>query len=649
MPQADSLRGTMLRRLSVGVVLCALAAGRVAAVEAAPPDRPTPAQWEQWQPQSGDADSRLHRLTTVWECEAKLGDLVAELAQASSVDLTVISELRPLPVSLFVRNGTTGGVMSALQQLLDGRWESVRGQAPEQRAYRLTMADPPSFDSEEWLYEYRLRNERRLAVAGNAPLRAAREARLALLQEAAGLSEQELLRQYAETDPGLCLSLLSPKTSPMLRSVALLPAADREELLAVGEVHFPIGRLGPEVQDHLAQWLSGAWGRPSGSMTYGEVPQVFSTADARWPSSQVTFRWADEGIEIDVQIAGVGRFQDSIGFPGSNPGTARLRLIELGYLADEPGARAAAKVEAEAWEREHPDSGSRDGRRAPSSTADSPLLPGPSRVDAALRRTLLLEDSDLAVPEVLEEVSRQCGVPVVSDAGFAEDGWGHRVRALREGTTGQVELGELLDRMRTDGGGRISWLFQGRYLIVLGEDAFDEAYRRLPPERAAQFSEWLKALRPGTKVTIDQVADAVADLGRFQAARLWRMAEPYLGSAAARLPMLPVYGRMTREQRRAVREGGEVRLADLGRDTQAALWFTAKRARPWLRRQDLGGATVGGSVAVNSEGDEEFRLTLDLHFAGAPTDGTIVLTWPTDCVVRAPASQHGALARASAP
>jgi hypothetical protein len=101
--------------IPIALLLCASTRALPAPPTAA---QPTPADWEQWQPQTDGSDTRLERMfVSVWEEQITVEELLSRLAEQSSVELSAIEYLLPIRVTVFAEGCTLGGMMSSLAHL----------------------------------------------------------------------------------------------------------------------------------------------------------------------------------------------------------------------------------------------------------------------------------------------------------------------------------------------------------------------------------------------------------------------------------------------------------------------------------------------------------------------------------------------------
>jgi len=599
------------------------------------PERPTPAGWDQWQPEQDSSDPRLERrCLTVWAEEISLSDLLGRIGEACGVALTAEAELRDTHLSVFAQDCTPAGLMVSLAGLLEGYWLYPREQVGEARGYRLVPA--VSFvsllDWEEWRY-------RPVHKALREQARPEREARLDLYAEALKLSPEELLARHEESDPWLCVDLLDPRSRPLVELLCGLSEADREELLSTGSYVRPLRRLPPAFCAELGR-LVGSGTDPGahgfGSSQPGANPDRlsrFTRPEDRWDNAAVWFSCDERGVFFSLDIPDLARLFKRPIFLASSipPGDRRRRLVEFGYREDTPEYRKAAEAEEKLWHEANPE-----------------WLTGPSH-DAprvkVLGRELNLEEprlkqeldlsalagGDLSVPAVLEEAARQCDLAVLAHCLPGEKG---RLRPLEtESAEDQtVTLGTLLEGLRR-GDPAWLWRFYGRYLTV--------RYLYYRGLEAGQIPEDLLAelaakLRPGASFSLEEGAALMAGLNMWQIERLTDKLELY----NTPLYHWHTYGLIQgalgtdERQREALRSAGGLPVTALGTELQKEILGGAKGRRPWLEWGDFSSTTLRIIPRRFSTGEEGLSLILDYHLPDSPRDREIFFTSPFQVTVR---------------
>jgi hypothetical protein len=611
-----------------------------AAPSAPGPAVPTPADWEQWQPETDQSDRRLGNRVSVWEEEIRLGELLTRLSQATSVGLEAAEELRPVRLTVFARERTLGGIMVALARVFGGRWYHPRGEPPEGRGYCLAGSDPLVPLSEEW-YEEEKRRDEEADRAVAAAHRAEREERLALYREALALTPAEVLERYEATDPALCADLLCPAFRPMIEGTLALGEPGREELLSTGELCRPVAGLSPAFRQHLADWAGGKWELELGTGIPAVQPDRlarFSTPEERWQHSRVKLLWWACGLHLVLYVPDAGNFQVTfLRFSRTNtPLGAREHLIYHGYREDTPQHRQMIRREAEAWQQVHPrgsPSRSEDERdreiraaiRYPAPNETDPRLDGKVEVGEAVSES---------AAKLLEQAARQRLLAVVATYLPPDE---VRVAVPEPGEAG-VTLAGLLNAIRASVDQRWWWNFYGEYLVARDPRCLVKEAEVLPEEMLSMLRE---KLRPGGSVQLGELADILAGLNIRQLDRLSRRSELAVFTdevhedSFPQLVWLPLheirqYGLLDSRQREKLVAPQGVRLSELRADQQWVLQGRAQRERPWVELKDLRNAAFRAIPHRLSTGEEAISFVIEYHLPDYPNDRDVLFTSPLE-------------------
>jgi len=606
------------RSASLAVVLLCASCCLDAAWGTQPSPGPTPAGWEQWQPVTDQHDVRLSgRRVSVWEREVTVRELVQCLSQQSSIEFTAAADLLPLRVTVFTEDQTVSGVMLALGDLLDAYWAFPRGQAPESRSYCLTPHSGTTGSPEELVEEH----DRRLELARAARVRPEREARLAVYLRALSLGPGQLLAHYEESDPWLCADLLSPAQRPMMEKIAALTEAEREALLRDGVLALPLRDVDPDLRQHLARWCKGEWGRPATLRLDPDPDRLerFSSPEERWDNGVLWLRWTGSALQLQLDLLpDVARYDaDVIHLSNRSPYGARKALATLGYREATPEYREAAKAEAEAWARAHGVEGEELGGELPYSTA----VAAPDDSDPRLARRIqisLPETSAASVAELLEQIARQCGLPLL----------GHNLPAQwsamspRDIPSGQTTPIALLNAMRKQRGGLLTWAFRGGCLVVS-----DAEYRLADASVVSQetLDRLGEVFRSGQSASLDAFAGLVAPLNELQMTAL-TAALPSAGELP--LESIACYGRLSEDQRARLRADGGIPLNEFSAQQQRYVLRVAQRHRPWIQLSDLRSSVLRASPRRLSTGADGVSFIVDHTFADSLHDRDILFTLP---------------------
>jgi len=582
-------------------------------------ERPTPEDWDQWQPQIDTADARLNAtFVSVWEEEVTAGHLLASLSDQSALKLTAVSELLPIRITIFARSRMLGGLMSALAHLFDAYWAFPRHQSPEARQYCLVPHETHIQPFDE-LYQQDLSSKAKRARA--APHRAARDQRLELYHSALNLTPQQLLDRYEDSDPWLCADLLNPKVRPMIEYAFSLTEPQKDQLLTEGDFAQPLRSLPSQFQAHLADWSKGRWGGPA-TLKWAPDPDRlprFTTPEDRWENAVVSLRWSRMALQLQLDLLpDVARFDaDVIRTPAYPPYRAREQLLSLGHREDTPEYRDAAMTEALEWAESQP----------ASPHAEPPLgflAPQPNQTDPHLTCELdwrALQGELVSVPDALALAPRQCRLAVVAHY-LPPDAWPPcQLHAPTEESEHNT-LGALLNAIRRERGGAWSWNFYGNYLVAEDPQYLATEASMLPPDA---LSEWEQALRPGNTLSLDDLASRLAALNTLQVQYL---EETFL--AAQEIPIYGIhfYSSIRADQREQLTDEEGLPFSDLSPDQQREVLATAGRFRPWLASTDLANTILRSLPRKLSTGQAGLSLIFEYHFPDSPSDRDVLFTSP---------------------
>lgn len=598
---------------------------------------PTPAEWDQWQPQTDRSDGRLEsERVTVWERETSVEEVLSSLGEQSGVELRGVEDILGMPVSVFARDCTLGGAMSALAHLFDGYWTYPRAAAAQSREYCLVPHKQYTQPLDVWVEE----TQRSIERAHRQQRMPERRQRLRKYEEALSLSPEEVLAEYEQTDPWLCADLLDPARRPMVEKVVSLPEAQREAIVADQRPARPLRSLDEEFRQHLATWAKGEWGRPQTARHAPDPDRLprFQTSEERWRNASVVFWWSGDALRCQLTVPDVAQFDtEFVRTPRWNPLAARLDLARLGYREDTAEYRAAAEQELRAWGKQQPTlEEERDQAISPILVA---LEAEPNRADPRLDQVVdlsLLEDEEsageaeegsqgagegkpsllrLSVAAALEAAAEQCDLAVAAHHIPRHRGY----LAYDEGEEAQYKrrLLDLLDEIGRRAG-VFTWNFHGRYLV-----AKHLRYRSIAAGglSEAELAEWRELLKPGSKVSLDELTAHVADLNWLQIDAL--MSEI---PAALEMPLYKLrdYSRFDAEQRGKLAEGGAVQFAELSPQQRRIVVRTGRNGRPWLEASDFEGTVVQGMPRELSSGQEALSLVFQYHLAESPQDRDVI-------------------------
>lgn len=549
-------------------------------------DIPFPDTWEQWQPEIDRGDQRLAvRRISVWEGGMALQDMLSDLSEQTSVDLTASSDVAALPVSLYAENALLEEVMVSMARLTEGYWAFGRGDAPNERRYRLRSYQLNNLPIDVWFDQY----SDELTRARASRMRPAREARLALYKEAFSLSADDLLQRYEESDPWLCADLLDPVTRPMLGEVLSLDGADTELLLGQGELVRPLSVFDSDYRKHMSDWCNGRWGL-SGGWRLGpnpDTPSIFPSSEQRWSHAVVRVRWTDDRLHCLLEIPDVG---------GCDATVVRMRT-------ESPYEASAAES-------------------APSDLAYAELSPEPDQTSPNLMLKVDLSECDRAEPPfeaVLEHVARQCNLRVL--ANHVPDDQVAYSPLLRGD---EVTVGDVLNELRRQRSGLLSWRFLGRYLIVSDFEVHRTAAATLPE---SFITRWDKLLSPGNKFSLQEIADLLAEANVMQVMALEEREERVISSDLLLFP-IRTYGLLGTDAQQALHHGEELGFAGIQEPCQRDLLRKARRTRPWLTMSDLGQSVLRALPRTLSSGKQGISLVVEYNLDDAPGERDILFTAP---------------------
>jgi hypothetical protein len=626
-------RAAPLALLALALCICACTCSRATSSAASvpadlppaspPSSPPTPDGWQQWQPQTDAADTRLSgTVVSAWEEEVTVGRLLAFLSEQSAVRLTAVEELLPIRITIFVRNRMLDSVMSAVAHLFDGYWAFPRGRTPTSREYCLVPHETLTQPFDIWADEHSRQQQRALA----AQRRPEREQRMADYRAALSLSPDELLAQYEQADPWRCADLLDPAVRPVVEQVSRLPATDSDQLLTTGDLARPLASFDPGFQAHLAQWAKGRWGRPQTARYPPDPDQLLrlQTPEERWRNAVVRFWWSDTALRCELTVPDVASFDAAaIRTSRRNPGDARRQLISLGYREDTPEYRAAAHEDAKRWQAwmDKREEDERAGRLpAPS------LAPQPNRTDPHLGLTVdpaPLDDPRLSAPALLEAVAAQTPLAVLANYLPADQ------CTLAPGSLAgeRPTVGDILEEIRRQRSTALSWNFHGIYLV-----ANDAEYRFIEAARLSDeaLAEWKQALSPGATHSLDDFASRLTPLN---SAQVQALCEALPATFEMPIWALHVYAVATEGHRDQLRRQQPVPFGALTSRQQREVLRCARSTRPWLQSSDLSHTLLRTTPRAISTGEEGISFIIEYHFPDSPNDRDVVFTSPLQLTV----------------
>jgi hypothetical protein len=326
---------TLTRRM-----VLVLAAACVLAVAAEPSSaasvRPTPKDWDQWQPTLDRSDPRLERLVSVWEPNLGLGDLLSRLSDQSSVSLSVAEDFKPLSLTAFIEGASLAAIMVGLADLYDGYWAYPRGSEGTSRAYCLVIEIPRAWDSLDEFLRYR---EKALMPTVAPRYVREREDRLALYRRALAMPDEKLLEEYEGTDPWLCADVLDPLRRPMIEQVVRLGTPSGEALVTRCRSEMrPVSSLDPSFQRHLRRWVDDPWGEGARSgIDYGpEFVPRFPDRNRRLQHATLGYHWWGDPLVLALDVPDEGSLELDVIHANQNPAEARQKLIKLGFRTETP-------------------------------------------------------------------------------------------------------------------------------------------------------------------------------------------------------------------------------------------------------------------------------------------------------------------------
>ena len=536
----------------------------------------------QWQPEVDQRDTRLGRHCTVWEGRIELADLCASLSHASGVHLEAGATLQHMRVTIYSREQPLNGTMLALADLFDGYWAYRSGQPPLERTYYLFEHSPvPPDEVDDWVAARQRDAERKVTER----LRPQIEARLAQCRALLKLRPEEVLAQYEKDDPWLCATVLDPPRRPLLERLCRFDEKQMDVLFGEGAVKQRMGDLEPALQQHLKDWFEGVdLYTPNPDRDRSET-----VPDESWETTTLALEWRPPWLGVAMYVPGGGMMNTGLMSlkDDSPPSQARQTLTRMGF-----GHERTQEWEAEdaEWRKTH------DGDY-PSSQQQmlwAEMIRHPSDADERLKAAVdLPEPADSrrgwSMRELLSGVAERQRIPVVSHflSNDANRFW------LRDDAPKPTTLGELLGAFCK----RYppwTWDFTGGYLVLAGVGYRSDEAGRLP---AALREEVIRRMRPGEKVSLDEVAGLFAGLNGKQAETLGTV----LATAGIHWPWprtdaLRVYGSMTAEQRERIRRGEPIALGELGGGQNKAVLRGLKRFREFPQEPDLSGAELAATL-----------------------------------------------------
>jgi hypothetical protein len=597
--------------LAVGLLGLGIASTGSAAVL---PDRPTPAHWDQWQPQTDHSDARLEGRVAVWHSSTKLSDLLAELSAGSSVELATVPDLAAVDVSCYLGPGSLRSVMIWLAELVGGYWVFARAEEP--RVYCLSTSRPPPDLADDQLMYLVDAVDR----AHNEPYLDARRDRMQAYEAALGLPADELLGLHEESDPWLCAMALDPALRPMIQHVVSLSAEARRQLLEQGHVEMPLRAVSDALVQHLARWSKGEFGGVPSYMSPGIDPDRFLEFDSpekAWAHASIAYVWLGDSLQVQLNVPDYGRWYTGVMTqPSTSPYFARQRLASLGYEKNTPEYQKRIEEETDRWQRAH---GVGPDGPAAGSEGDVPAPSRPWQSDARLNRHLDLTtaavEGRVGVSALMEQVARQCELDAMALYVPPE----RYVLAVRDDTAAA-----LLTQVETDLHGNMAWRLHGDYLLGLDRDPL-LWMATVPPDSAiAGLRELLAAGKP---IAIDDLASLVGDLNAPQAMAL-QASSPRSRDLDVRFERVRLYGSLSSLQRDALKRGEQLSARGLTRRQQGMLLYVAREERPWVKIEDVAGATLRLEQVKLSTLDAGMSLVVDYHFPSDDADRDEVFRVP---------------------
>jgi hypothetical protein len=601
-----------------------------------PEPLPTPADWEQWQPQIDFADTRLAPPFSMWEKEIDLQDVLARLSAASGAEMTTAPELGGVEVSVFVGKGTVSGVMLMLAELYAGYWCYPRGQSPTERRYYLVPAalpEKPTFDRFQKM-------QRRAWMVEHAPWREEREKALRLHREALSLSPEDLIERYGESDPWLCVNVLSPQAKPLVEYACSLEGEELEELLTYGRLDYrPIRRFPQAVREHLLEQIRAedeGGGLYAEEYLFGSRPKRFETAQERRANTSVSVEWRDPFLVLQAYVPDTGMTNwtalTSESVRDAEPAAeAQSRLLRMGYGDDSPERQAQLREEVIEWYRNGPRP--EEILSDPSKWSEHDLyrklglVEDPNTGDPRLSKPLDLtglEGARMVGVDILQEVARQCEVGVVAD-------YNHIPYPVQMGKAEllkrQSTVGDTLARIRGIQGGGISYNFRGAYLVVSYPGVRTDRNPGLAPELEAALRE---TFQPGVSVDVGRAAALLGQLDRRQ---LSLVCGTVLGVSPISdrdtwrdLARVQGYGGFTEDQRERLLAGGTIAFSELDGDQRNQVLTRAKSGwRRWLTMPEMANTVIRAERREGDDGRPCLGVIYEYNFDESPKDRDVTV------------------------
>jgi len=483
------------------VALMLAGCGIAAASEVRPPsERPTPRDWDQWQPQTDSSDARLDAAVSVSEREVKIEDLEARLSEATGVELSAEKDLLPQRLMVFAKGESLSAVMVALEELYRGYWVFKREQRAGERAYVLVQFASATEFMDKWANDFlRERNEELIR-------------RLGRYREALSLRPEEVLARFEQSDPWLCAEVLRPDTRPLVAFVAGISREQMRALTEEGRVVLSGSDVDPGVMSLLRGWEAAPerWDAEIGT-TEDVQGAYFGKPDAGAGGQDgrvVRLLW--NALQVELQFLGpeTGHEMAVVTVPPAPPEDARQELVSLGLVGATPERTKAMEEEQAAWQEEQAAWEEAHGIETvfdkfgaqPETNAGDPHLS--MRVNPGVA-----PDSEVEVSYLLGKVAEQCGLLVVAD--MAPEGMStcrlESVRWLEGGRGGEMELSQVLDALRCQN--EVVWKLRGRRLLVTRDEP-----RIAEGGKAMTLEEWMPKHYPVLWNLIEGIASAMAAL-----------------------------------------------------------------------------------------------------------------------------------------
>jgi hypothetical protein len=590
----------------------------------------------QWQPQFSqqglDPDPRLEHAVVLAPPGSDLATVIAELAKQSGVALACENELRLRRITIYLPGTRLKDVMAELAPFVMCEWWK-EGSPP-----RYTLRKTNS-----------LRQAEEKLLVPPADLQpptqpwANVDAAMQRLQEYAAalpLSEDELIRQYQDSDPWVAATLLNPLERGFIPFLTGL-SRDQVDLACRGQLKFRVSDLPTGVRQQVERWVSGGylhtlpslvdtdgrdWRQPDPSYLIR-----FNTWEERWQHAVIWVTWGPQGMSVNLMIPDIASIISCHPIWTDDKTNLRGALGRIfSHQHPEPTAEERAAFEArmvavdkassELTEQYWRDRRLSDLRQSGADWSDGEALARKCVVWPFPRAG----SGWIGADELVVRVAAGTGLPLLAGTSPSRFGDGLVPEELTHEQTLRGAL-EILGQ----GGGVIWSKPQGRFLRVNGPAL---ALGDIPPQ---VFAQWDEAMRGQRRMTFEQYMALASGLTPAQ--RRYGLQRTRWAAAAGEFNGM--FESLRGSVGRRLLAGEEVPIQDLGERERRAAFNRASYWRPWITENDVSRTTLTlmrRPTGSWGPGVPTIDVVYNYHFPDAPTDRDLAASCPTSVALRPP-------------